>query len=318
VDAAVQLPAIYGLKCLSRKYSETQFSSARRDEALSREPNSSAVPWTQVRWLSGLAGIAAFLVVAEALGLVIPPSVLPRASTVAVQVVRLAGNTRFLADVGATLEAWAVGMLLTAGVAVPVGLVLGSLPGVRFATRAITEFLRPIPSVSLIPLVTLLLGSGLRTTVTLIVYGAGWPVLYNTIAGLDGTDPVAIQTMRAFGFGRLAVLRHVSLPSSAPFIATGIRIASSIALILDIGAGYITGRLNGPGIGAFIADVSSGTGDVPVILAATVWVGFLGLALNALLLQAERRLLPWHRASLGLAPESPGAAGRATLAAGAA
>jgi NitT/TauT family transport system permease protein len=250
------------------------------------------------RWLPGLAGIAAFLLVAEALGLIIPASVLPRASTVAAQVGRLAGNTRFLADLGATLEAWAVGMVLTVLVAVPAGLILGSLPGVRFATRSVIEFLRPVPAVSLILLVTLLLGSGLRMTVTLIVYGSCWPVLYNTIAGLDAADPVAKQTLRAFGFGRLAVIRHVSLPSSAPFIATGIRIASSIALILDIGAGYVTGRLNGPGIGAFIADVSSGTGDVAVILAATVWVGALGLALNALLLLAERGLLPWYRASL--------------------
>lgn len=263
-------------------------------------------------WARGLTGILVFLLAAEALSLVIPPTVLPRASTVGVQMIKLAGNTRFLADAGATLEAWAVGLILTVAVGVPAGLVLGSLPWVRFATRALTEFLRPIPAVSLIPLVTLLLGSGLRTTVTLIVYGCIWPVLYNTIAGLDGADPVAIETMRAFGFGRLAVIRHVSLPSSAPFIATGIRIASSVALILDIATGYLTGRLNGPGIGAFIADVSAGTGDVTVILAATVWVGFLGLALNALLLQAERRLLPWHRASLGLGPE------RSALAAGAA
>jgi NitT/TauT family transport system permease protein len=254
-----------------------------------------------LRWVRGLAGIVVFLLAAEALGLVIPQTVLPRASTVGTQVVKLAGNARFLADAGATLEAWAVGMLLTVLVAVPAGLVLGSLPVVRFAARAVIEFLRPVPAVSLILLVTLLLGSGLRMTVTLIVYGGIWPVLYNTIAGLDGADPVAKETMRAFGFGPLAVIRHVSLPSSAPFIATGIRIASSVALILDIAAGYITGRLNGPGIGAFIADVSSGNGDVPVILAATVWVGFLGLALNALLLQAERRLLPWYRASLGRA-----------------
>ena len=282
---------------------------------MSRDPKSFGSARV-VRWARGLAGIVAFLLAAQALGLVIPQTVLPRASTVLVQVVRLAGNTRFLADAGATLEAWAVGMLLTVLVAVPAGLVLGSLPGVRFATRALTEFLRPVPAVALILLVTLLLGSGLRMTVTLIVYGGSWPVLYNTIAGLDGVDPVALQTMRAFGFGRLAVIRHVSLPSSAPFIATGIRIASSIALILDIGAGYVTGRLNGPGIGAFIADVSTGTGDVPLILAATVWVGFLGLALNALLLQAERRLLPWHRASLGSAPER--AALPAAAAAGAA
>jgi NitT/TauT family transport system permease protein len=256
-----------------------------------------------VRWAQGLAGIVIFLLLAQALSLFIPQTVLPRASTVLVQVVRLAGNTGFLSDVGATLEAWAVGMLITVLVGVPAGLLLGSLPGVRFATMKVIEFLRPVPSVSLILLVSLVLGVGLRMTATLIVYGGIWPVLYNAIAGMDDVDPVAKETMRAFGFGRLAVIRYVSLPSAAPFIATGIRIASSIALILDIGAGYITGRVNGPGIGAYIADVSSGTGGLAIILAATAWAGILGVVLNALLLFAERRLLPWHRVSLGLSRE---------------
>ena len=99
-------------------------------------------------------------------------------------------------------------------------------------------------------------------------------------------------------------MRLVSLPSAAPFILTGIRIASSVALILDIGAGYVTGRINGPGIGAFISDANSGAGDTSLVLAAAVWAGFLGLALNALLVWAGNKALPWHRASLGLADVS--------------
>lgn len=195
-------------------------------------------------------------------------------------------------------------MLLTVLAGVPLGLLLGRLPGVRFATRVVVEFLRPIPSVALILLVSLLPGSGLRMSVTLIVYGCIWPVLYNAIAGLDDVDPMAKETMRAFGLGRLAVIGYVSLPSSAPFIATGIRIASSIALILDIGAGYITGQVGGPGIGTYIANLSSGPGTVTAILAATVWASILGVVLNTLLLLAERKLIPWHRARFGLAQES--------------
>ena len=251
-----------------------------------------------VRWTQGVAGVAAFLILAELFGFAIPQNVLPRISTVLGQAARLVTNGRFIADAGATLEAWALGLVITTVIAVPLGLILGSLPGVRFATRAIVEFLRPIPSVALILLVSLLLGSGLRMTLTLIVYGCAWPILYNTIAGLDDVDPVAKETLRAFGFGRLAVVRLVSLPSAAPFIVTGVRIASAVALILDIGAGYVLGRINGPGIGAFIADAASGTANTPLILAATVWAGILGFVLNAALLWAERRLLPWHKASL--------------------
>jgi NitT/TauT family transport system permease protein len=270
-------------------------------------PAASASPARSARaahWARGLTGVVVFLLLAEALGRlgVIPQSVLPLTSTVLARAAGLLGNGRFLADLGATLEAWAVGLGITVAVGVPLGVLLGSVPGVRVATRAIVEFLRPIPSVALILLVSLLLGPGLRMSVTLVVYGAVWPILYNTIAGLDDVDPVAKETHRAFGFSRLAVIRMVSLPSAAPFIATGVRLASSVAIILDIGAGYITGRINGPGLGAFIADYSSGSGNLSVILAATVWAGILGLVLDRALVWAEHRLLRWHHLRLAEAP----------------
>ena len=251
--------------------------------------------------MRGATGVVVFLLLADAAGRlgIISRSALPLTSSVLARVVLLAGNTRFLADFGATVEAWAVGMAVTVAAGVPLGVLLGSLPGVRAATRAIVEFLRPIPSVALILLVSLLLGPGLRMSVTLIVYGAIWPVLYNTIAGIDDVDPLAKETNRAFGFSPLATVRMVSLPSAAPFIATGIRLASAVAIILDIAAGYITGPINGPGIGAYIAQESTGATDLTVILAATVWAGILGLALDLILMGAQRRLLRWHHARLG-------------------
>lgn len=259
------------------------------------------LPSWAVSCTRGAAGVVAFLLLCEAAGRlgIISRAALPLTSSVLARVVLLAGNGRFLADFGATLEAWAVGMAITVAAGVPLGVLLGSLPGVRDATRAIVEFLRPIPSVALILLVSLLLGPGLRMTATLIVYGAIWPVLYNTIAGIDDVDPLAKETNRAFGFSGLATVRMVSLPSAAPFIATGIRLASAVAIILDIAAGYITGPISGPGIGAYIAQESTGASDLTVILAATVWAGALGLALDLILLGAQRRLLRWHHTRLG-------------------
>jgi NitT/TauT family transport system permease protein len=248
------------------------------------------------RVLRGAAGVAGFLALAELLGRtrVISPAVLPLASTVLARTGGLATSPHFLADLGSTLAAWALGLVIATAVAVPAGVVLGSLPGVRAATRAIVEFLRPIPSVALIVLVGLILGPGLRMNVTLIVYAAVWPVLFNTIYGLDDTDPVARETLRAFGFGRLAVIRFAALPSAAPFIATGIRLASSIAIILNISTGYLAGRVSGNGLGAFIAEANTGAGNTALVLAAAIWAGVLGLVLNGLLLAAQRRLLPWH------------------------
>ena len=268
-----------------------------------RSPTSPRLPARRhLALVRGLTGIAVFIGVAQAFGAsgIVKQNVLPLMSTVLARAFGLAANGRFLADLGATLEAWAIGLAVTTVAGVPLGLLLGSVPGVRGATRAVVEFLRPIPSVAFISLVSLLIGPGLRMTVTLTVYGCIWPILYNTIAGLDDVDPVAKDTLRAFGFGRLAVIRLVSLPSAAPFIATGIRIASAVALILSIATGYVTGRVNGPGIGAFIADANSGAGNTALVLGAVIWTGLLGVVLNLLLVRIERRLLPWHRAGLSL------------------
>jgi NitT/TauT family transport system permease protein len=196
------------------------------------------------------------------------------------------------------MVAWAEAMAVTVAIAVPAGAVLGMLPRVESALRPVIEFLRPLPSVVLVPLVLLIVQDDVGTEVVVIVFAAVWPVLINTVYGLREVDPEAKETLRSFGFGPLAVTWRVSLPSAAPFIATGVRLASSVAIILDIGAGYITGRISGPGLGAFIADYSSGAGNLPIILAATIWAGILGLVLDRAIVWAEHRLLRWNHLRL--------------------
>lgn len=248
--------------------------------------------WTG-RLLRGAVGVAVVVAASEALGRagIVTRDDLPPASTILARAAELAVDGDFLTDVRTTLTAWALGMLIAIAVAVPLGLLLGTLPLVGKATTTVIEFLRPIPSVALIPLVAMMLGSGLQTRLTVIVYASVWPVLFNTVYGLRDVDPVAKETLRAFGFGRLAVLWRVAIPATAPFIATGIRMSAAVALILAVTAEIFGGF--GDGIGIFIADASSYPGGVGDTLAATFWAGILGLVINALLQRGERRLFHW-------------------------
>ncbi|MFE5918725.1 ABC transporter permease [Streptomyces sp. NPDC056468] len=216
---------------------------------------------------------------------------LPPASEVLARAVELAGDPVFLDGIGATLLAWVLGLGLACAIAVPVGLVLGSVPVVDAAVRAIVEFLRPLPSVALIPLVSLLLGSGTETKVALVTYASVWPILFNTVHGLGETDPLAKDTLRAFGFGRLAVLLRVELPGTAPFIAAGIRISAAVALILAVATEILSGF--GEGLGIFIAQAGLATDGTRDVLAGVVWAGVLGLVINGVLVWGERQLFPW-------------------------
>ncbi|WEO93692.1 ABC transporter permease subunit [Streptomyces sp. FXJ1.172] len=254
--------------------------------------------------LLGLLGAAAAFGVCEAVSRagIVRRAYLPPASEVLARCVELAGDRAFLDGIAVTLRAWALGLGLACAIAVPLGLLLGAVPVVEAAVRAVVEFLRPLPSVALIPLVSLLLGSGTETEVTLIAYASLWPVLFNTVYGLGETDPMAKDTLRAFGFGRLAVLLRVELPSTAPFIAAGIRISAAVALILAVATEILSGF--GQGLGIFIAQAQTDPDGTRDVLAGVVWAGCLGLAVNGVLVGAERRLFAWARETGGGERES--------------
>jgi len=124
------------------------------------------------------------------------------------------------------------------------------------------------------------------------VYAAIWPVLINTIYGVQGVNQLAKETLRSFGFGPLSIAFRVSLPSAAPFAATGVRIAASVAFVVAVAVELVGTGMNG--IGAFTATEEGGTGDITILIAAAVWSGLIGLAINAVFTGAERMAFRWH------------------------
>ena len=144
------------------------------------------------------------------------------------------------------MRGWALGLAIATVLAVPIGIVLGSSDFAASAFRVPIEFLRPIPSAALIPLLFLTLGTSCKSEVFLAAFGAFWPLLVQTMYGVRDVDPVAIDTARSFGVGRFERLYRITLPSAVPYIATGLRIASTVALILAFTAELFMGI---PGLG---------------------------------------------------------------------
>lgn len=220
------------------------------------------------------------------------PATFPQPTTVLASAARLTANGGFWAAAGSTMAAWAEAMAITVVIAVPAGALLGLLPRAESALRPVLEFLRPIPSVVLFPLILLIAGDNGRAELAVIAFASVWPVLINTVYGFREVDPEAKETLRGFGFGPLGVAWHVSLPSAAPFIATGVRIAASIAFVVTIAVELIAVGLNG--LGAFAAQQQSAGNAVAIMLAVAMWCGVIGLVLNAVFVTAERRAFRWH------------------------
>src|SRR5919109_2189549 len=202
----------------------------------------------------------------------------------------LLGTGGFWTAVWNTLQGWALGLGIAAALAIPLGIVIGSAPLLYRAVRFVIEFLRPIPSVALIPLAVLIYGTGLQSKVFLAAFASFWPLLVQTLYGVRDVDPVATDTARSFGFSRRQRLFRVTLPSAVPYIATGLRIASAVSLILTVTAELVIGSA---GLGRSINVARSG-GDEQLMYALIIATGILGLALNAIFVLAERRVLHWH------------------------
>lgn len=221
---------------------------------------------------------------------VFPSRSFPLMTDVAGALVQLAQTVEFWRAMGHTLQGWGIGLCIVALTAIPLGILLGSNRITYRAARTLIEFLRPVPSVALIPLAVLVFGTGLQSKVFLVSFAAFWPMLIQTIYGVQDTDPVATETAQTFGLGRTERFWCITLPGTAPFIATGFRIASATALILAVTAELVIGS---PGLGASIEIARSG-GAVATTYALILTTGILGCLLNGASKRIEARVLHWH------------------------
>jgi ABC-type nitrate/sulfonate/bicarbonate transport system permease component len=222
---------------------------------------------------------------------------LPAMSTTMQELWSMLKTGEFWRNFAYTVRGWALGLAIATVLAVPIGILLGASDLAGRAFRVPIEFLRPIPSAVLIPLLFLTLGPSLKSEVFLAAFGAFWPLLVQTMYGVRDVDPVAIDTARSFGVGGLERLYRITLPSAMPYIATGLRISSTVSLILAFTAELFMGT---PGLGQAMNYAQSyGLNDQ--LYALAIATGFLGLAVHCAMVALERRVLHWHPSQRGVA-----------------
>jgi ABC-type nitrate/sulfonate/bicarbonate transport system permease component len=251
------------------------------------------VPDWALPWLS-VAGVLVLFDLLPRIG-VLPRNHFPPISETIGTLGEQMGESAFWEAVWNTLQGWALGLGIAAALAIPLGIVIGSNALLYRSSRGLIEFLRPIPSVALIPLAILIYGTGMQSKVFLAAFASFWQLLVATLYGVQDVDPVATDTARSFGFSRVQRLFRVTLPSAVPYIATGFRIASAVSLILTVTAELVIGAA---GLGRSINLARSG-GNEELMYALILATGVLGLLLNAIFVRAERRVLRWHPSQRG-------------------
>ncbi|GAA4600722.1 ABC transporter permease [Actinoallomurus liliacearum] len=215
---------------------------------------------------------------------------LPNPPQVAAKAGQLIADGTLLQDALASLRRVLLGFALGTLLAVPVGFLMGWYPTARALLEPYVQFFRTIPPLALIPLAVVLLGIGEVPKIFVIFLAAFLSSVVATLQGVVDVDRTLINAARVLGASDRTIFLKVVIPASTPFILVGMR----------VGLGSAWGTL----VAAELIAATQGLGyrmqqaqlyyDLPTIFVGLITIGVLGLAMDRLLLLAERRLTGWQ------------------------
>ena len=183
------------------------------------------------------------------------------------------------------------GFGIGAGLALPLGLLMGGSARFYQLMNPLVQLLRPIPPIAYIPLAILWFGLGNPPAFFLISLGAFFPVLMNTISGVRTVDEIYIRASRNLGASGATLFLRIILPAATPHILTGLRVGIGVAFIVVIVAEMIA--VNN-GLGFRILEAREFMWSDKII-AGMITIGLLGLAIDTGMDRINRYLLRWHR-----------------------
>jgi NitT/TauT family transport system permease protein len=180
---------------------------------------------------------------------------------------------------------------LATGLGILLGLVMGRSRFARDVLMPYLEILRPIPAVAWIPLAILMMPTEESSIIYITFLGALFPIVLNTIHGVEQTPEVLVRAARTLGASRLQVFWYVVIPAALPSIAAGLAIGMGVAWFSLLAGEIISGQY---GIGYFTWNAYSLI-NYPDIVVGMLAIGGLGTASTYAVRLATRPFLAWQR-----------------------
>ena len=243
-------------------------------------------------WGLRIGVIALVLVLWELIGRssLLPDSALPPFSAVLVAFFTTLGSAAFWTALLHTLGQWAGGLALAIVLGIPLGLLIGARTRMFRYSRTAIDFLRTIPPIMLLPLFVLMMGTGADMVILLALYAAIWPILVQTISGVQAIDPLTLDTAKVFHISPRRRFTHILLPAVSPFFFSGLRVSAVISLFIAIACELLAGS---PGLGQLMITAQQ-SGDAASLYADILITAVIGLLINGGVGLAESRVLSWH------------------------
>jgi NitT/TauT family transport system permease protein len=178
----------------------------------------------------------------------------------------------------ASAERVFLGFAISATIAVCLGILMGYFSVCFKALDPIIQLLRPIPTTAWIPMAILFFGFEVKASIFLITYGSFFPIVLNTMAGVQRVDQVLLKVGRMCGASNFQLLRYFVFPAALPYVFTGLRLGLGVSWVLIV-----------------VAEMLAVFYRYDIIVGAMISIGFLGFLSDRLLLAVERRVLRWRK-----------------------
>ncbi len=195
-----------------------------------------------------------------------------------------------LQDIGYSGKNFAVGFVLAVVVGIVFGVIIGWYKRVEMITGPFTSALYATPRVAMVPLIIIWFGIGMWSKVFIVFITAVFPVLINTIGGIQAVDRDLLKAARAFCATDRQIFMTLAIPGAVPFILTGIRQGVALGLI-----GVVVGEMFGgsQGIGFMVA-YGGQTFATDTLFVGVLIIAFAGIVLTAAAEQLEKRFSRWR------------------------
>jgi len=245
------------------------------------------------RGVLGTASVAAFLVAWQVVG--------SRDATTAdlisypTQVVATGAQMTASGELGrnalVSLQEFVYGFVPAVVLGIALGLAMGRFRRVRYLLDPLVMAFYTAPRIALIPLLVIWFGVGMESKVAVVFLGAIFPVMVNTLAGVEQIDPLWVRAVRSFGAGEWQVVTKVVLPGAVPAVMAGVRLGLGRAIIgVIVGEMYVAVA----GVGRLV-QVYSGAGRAAELVVLVVIIAAFGFACITGLRLLEERIAPWRR-----------------------
>ncbi|MSO65992.1 MAG: ABC transporter permease [Alphaproteobacteria bacterium] len=221
----------------------------------------------------------------------IAPIFLPSPAAVMAEAAKLLNTGELWVAVLASSRRVFFGFGLATIVAVPLGILMGVWWPAKAIVDPFVSLLRPLPSITWIPLTILWLGIGESQKIAIVFMGSWLYILLATIESTKRVDPMLIRAARNLGASDLAIMHEVILPGALPGILAGLKITLAISWSCVLSAEMVAAQ---NGLGALIWQAKD-WGNLPLVLVGMVGISLTVLLADALAERIERLLQPWER-----------------------